>query len=190
MGGRCTAPTHTAFCVSPWELRALTQNIPSANIRVCTWASVKFAIPLAIFYLALQHDSSGQAIVPTVIFPPAACWKLLLTITLSRRNSQLIQEVPQIKKQTRKTAEIVVWYCKRLTPENELVGLTPAAISLWSSYGVHFPLYTLHTWWTDAISASLQILRKVLDDLGDPQVPCSFWGMVGQYIVNYTCFSF
>lgn len=72
MEGRSTAPTYIATCVSPWELRALTQNI-SANTSVCTWASVKFAVPLAIFYLALQHDSSGQAIVPTLIFPPAAC---------------------------------------------------------------------------------------------------------------------
>lgn len=68
MGGRCTAPTHTATCVSPWDLRALTQNTPSANISVCTWASVKIAVPLAIFCIALQHDSSGQAIVPTIIF--------------------------------------------------------------------------------------------------------------------------
>lgn len=32
------------------------------------WASVKFSIPLAIFYLALQHYRSGQAIITTVIF--------------------------------------------------------------------------------------------------------------------------
>lgn len=72
MEGKCTAPTHTAICVSPWELRTGAQNTLSANISVCIWASVKFAVPLAIFCLALQHDSSGQAIVPTVIFPPTA----------------------------------------------------------------------------------------------------------------------
>lgn len=143
---------------------------------------MKFAVPLAISHVALQHDSSVQALVPTVIFPPAACWKLLLIITLSQRNSQLIQEVPWIKKQTTKSAEIVVWYLRRLTPENELF------YACWVNPSNDFPLFgapmestfhCTHCTHGGQIQYSLQILGKVLVDLGDLQVPCSFWGWYG-----------
>lgn len=129
VGGRCTAITcmhqrSRSTCNHPcYSLGAQsrgTKDSLTPNISMHIRASVKFSVPLAIFYFALQHHSSGQAIVTTVIFPLAACWRLLLITTLSQRNSQLIQEVPWIKKQTRKTADIAVRYLRRLTPEDEL----------------------------------------------------------------------
>lgn len=134
-----TAGAHATICVSPWELRTGAQKYSlSPNISLYIWASVTFSIPLAIFYLALQHYSSGQAIVTTVIFPQAACCRLLLTTTLSQRNSQLIQEVPWIRKQTRKTEEIAVQYLRRLTPKDELFYVR------WVYPSNSFPLFGAH----------------------------------------------
>lgn len=68
VGERCTAITHMhqrsrSTCNHPcYSLGAQsrgTKDSLTPNISMHIWASVKFSVPLAIFYFALQHHSSG-----------------------------------------------------------------------------------------------------------------------------------
>lgn len=57
-----------------WEEGAGDSLSPNASVYI--WTPVKFSIPLAILYPALQHYSSGQGFITTVIFSSSSMLKI------------------------------------------------------------------------------------------------------------------